>query len=82
MCDDGVGIEPSLAQTLLEQNSAAAPSSFFKEIGISNVHKRLKYEFGMHYGLSINSIPGTGTTVTILLPFTRSEESYDQITDC
>ncbi len=82
VCDDGVGIEPSLAQTLLEQNSAAAPSSFFKEIGISNVHKRLKYEFGMHYGLSINSIPGTGTTVTILLPFTRSEESYDQITDC
>lgn len=77
VCDDGVGIEPEVAATLLEQHSPAASSSFFKEIGIANVHKRLKYEFGPDYGLSIQSVPGQGTTVTILLPFTKSEESYD-----
>lgn len=74
--DDGIGIEPEKAKRLLEMESPAA-SSLFKEIGISNVHKRLQYEFGSRYGLSIASEPGQYTTISILLPFRRSEETYD-----
>ncbi|MDE5597215.1 MAG: sensor histidine kinase, partial [Lachnospiraceae bacterium] len=55
--DDGVGMEAELAASLLEKESPAA-SSLFKEIGISNVHKRLQYEFGNKYGLSIVSEQG------------------------
>ena len=75
--DDGIGIEPQVAATLLEQDTPNTGSSFFKEIGIGNVHKRLQYEFGTQYGLSITSSTGQGTTVTILLPSKRKEENYD-----
>lgn len=74
VCDDGIGISPDIIGTLLEQHSAIGSSSFFKEIGIDNVHRRLQYEFGERYGLSIASTPGEGTTVTILLPAERREE--------
>ncbi|MCM1175314.1 MAG: sensor histidine kinase [Blautia sp.] len=66
--DDGVGMEPELAGRLLHME-APASSSFFKEIGVSNVHKRLQYEFGAQYGLSIHSEVGKFTTISILLPF-------------
>lgn len=66
--DDGVGIQPDVARELLI-NKSPAESSFFKEIGISNVHKRMQYEFGEEYGLSIQSEPDKYTTISILLPF-------------
>ncbi len=66
--DDGVGMDPEVATGLLD-NDVPAESSFFKEIGIHNVHKRLQYEFGTKYGLTITSIPGNFTTISILIPF-------------
>lgn len=66
--NDGVGMEPELANRLL-QMEAPVSSSFFKEIGVSNVHKRLQYEFGEQYGISIQSEKGKFTTISILLPF-------------
>lgn len=66
--DDGIGMTPDVVSRLL-QNDSPAGSSFFKEIGISNVHKRMQYEFGEAYGLSVHSEPGKYTTVSILLPY-------------
>jgi two-component system sensor histidine kinase YesM len=66
--DDGVGMDPDVAANLIH-NEGPTESSFFKEIGISNVHKRLQYQFGNKYGLSVTSKPGEFTTVSILLPF-------------
>ncbi|TCL57189.1 two-component system sensor histidine kinase YesM [Kineothrix alysoides] len=66
--DDGVGMTPEVAAHLLD-TEAPAESSFFKEFGISNVHKRLQYEFGDKYGLSVKSKIGEFTTISILLPF-------------
>lgn len=66
--DNGVGMEPEVAAHLLDHD-APGKSAFFKEIGITNVHKRLQYEFGSGYGLSIASKPGEFTTVSILLPY-------------
>lgn len=74
--DDGVGMEPELTARLLHME-APASSSFFKEIGVSNVHKRLQYEFGEQYGLSIQSEKGIFTTISILLPF-REGKTYDK----
>lgn len=70
--DDGIGMEPEVAAHLLDSDSSAG-SSFFKEIGVSNVHKRLQYEFGTSYGLHITSKTGEFTTVSILLPFQAGE---------
>lgn len=82
--DNGIGIEPEIAEHLLN-NDNLAKSSFFKDIGIANVHKRLQYEFGSRYGLSITSKPGEFTTVCILIPYqtafpdtnANKEEYYD-----
>ena len=71
--DDGVGIAEDMIDRLLFDNNAS--SSFFKEIGLSNVHKRLQYEYGDKYGLSVSSIAGEFTTISILLPFKKCEES-------
>ena len=37
-------------------------------IGIKNVNDRLRIYFGPQYGLSIESVPDEGTTVSIYLP--------------
>lgn len=83
--DNGVGIEPEVAAHLLD-NDNLAKSSFFRDIGIANVHKRLQYEFGSRYGLSIVSKPDMFTTVCILIPYqtdfsntdTSKEEHHDE----
>ena len=79
--DDGVGMSPETAAHLLDAESPAG-SSFFREIGISNVHKRLQYEFGTEYGLSVMSEQGAFTTISILLPYRRGEKENDESTDC
>ena len=37
--------------------------------GIKNVHDRLKLTYGCEYGLTIDSVPDEGTTVTLRIPF-------------
>ncbi|HML48387.1 MAG TPA: sensor histidine kinase [Clostridia bacterium] len=37
-------------------------------IGLTNVHRRIQLMFGPEYGLSLISLEGIGTTVTIVLP--------------
>ena len=38
---------------------------------LKNVHERLRLKFGQDCGLEIESVPGTGTLVTIWLPDSR-----------
>ena len=40
-------------------------------LGLVNVHKRIRLYCGSEYGLSFESAPGKGTTVTVRLPQTR-----------
>ena len=54
-------------QALLSGDTAAR-SSFFKQVGIASVNKRLQYTFGNGYGMSIESVPGRFTRMSILLP--------------
>ena len=43
-------------------------------IGVRNVNERIKLYFGAEYGLSIESEPDEGTTVTAHLPAISYEE--------
>lgn len=65
--DDGIGMTPEKITQVLSSNSDSS-SDFFREIGISNVHKRLQYEFGEEYGITIISEEGHFTTMTIHIP--------------
>jgi two-component system LytT family sensor kinase len=58
--DDGAGMTP--------EQSRAALNGLGNGIGLSNVHRRLRATFGSEYGLSIESEPGTGTEVSLMIP--------------
>lgn len=71
--DDGVGIPKDQCLTLLNDHDGENRSEFFKEIGISNVHRRLQYEFGMQYGLLIESEEGKYTNIRVTIPERRDD---------
>ncbi len=76
--DDGAGIDPD---TLHELNvrlhsSERAPDGGSSHIGILNVDSRIKLQYGRVYGVSLESVRGEGTTVTITLPV-QKEASHE-----
>ncbi len=73
--DNGIGIAEERIKTLLEQNTSAG-HELFKEIGISNVHKRLQYEYGPEYGIHIESVVDEYTAMHIVLPRKEAEDSF------
>lgn len=71
--DNGIGMtEETIRQVL--SGDAAPSADFFRQLGINNVNKRIQYEFGRDYGLSIQSEPGEYTTMTITLPYRSTRE--------
>lgn len=76
--DNGVGMEPEQAAALLSGQRDGS-GGLFRQIGLYNVHRRIQYEFGPDYGLTVDSEPGAFTRVTVRLPFTteRPENKED-----
>jgi two-component system sensor histidine kinase YesM len=72
--DDGVGMD---ALTLDNLRSFGREPSGGRGIGLQNVHERLKLRYGEDYGLTIDSAPGQGTSVTVRLPGRVSQESAE-----
>lgn len=70
--DDGIGMDEETMIKILNEPSDS--TVFFKEIGISNVNKRIQYNYGDKYGLFIKSEVGEYTTVTVLLPNIKCED--------
>lgn len=73
--DNGIGFDSKdLNETLQDLNTLNTlenekqPSGNNHHIGLINTQRRLKYTYGEQYGITIQSIPDNGTTVTIQLP--------------
>ncbi|MDO4296708.1 MAG: sensor histidine kinase [bacterium] len=66
--DNGVGMTQENIEKVLRGDSTSS-AEFFRQLGINNVNRRIQYEFGESYGISITSEVGIGTTMTITLPF-------------
>ncbi|WP_235885357.1 ATP-binding protein [Paenibacillus cymbidii] len=62
VADDGVGIEPERLKRLLERSGTDEPQG----VGLLNINKRLKHEYGVQ--LETESEPGRGTKVTVRIP--------------
>lgn len=65
--DDGIGMSQEKAEQILSSNNDGS-ADFFREIGVSNVHKRLQYEFGSKYGITIDSVENEYTMMSIRIP--------------
>lgn len=66
VADDGEGIEQEALETLRKGISAGEETA---HVGLSNVNGRIRLLCGDGYGLTIDSSPGEGTTVSIRLPY-------------
>lgn len=67
IADDGAGIEPKKLEEIragLEKDENLDRA----HIGICNVHQRIKLLYGEAYGLIMESEPGSGTKVQIIIP--------------
>lgn len=73
--DNGVGMSAEKAEQILNSNSDNR-ADFFQDIGVSNVHKRLQYEFGSEYGITVESLENEYTVMSIHIP-----ESFRQYSD-
>ncbi|MUG45117.1 sensor histidine kinase [Paenibacillus woosongensis] len=67
--DDGIGMEQDKLDSIhMAQNDPEAPG---KNVGLKNVHERIKSVFGEQYGLTINSREHVGTSVLLTFPITE-----------
>lgn len=72
--DNGVGMRPELAATLLSDQRPQLRTSG-SGIGVRNVHRRIQLTFGEAYGLTIFSEPDEGTSVRLRLPALDGEQA-------
>ena len=79
--DNGIGMTRETIDSVLheEDNPGKNKTDFFRHVGISNVNRRIQYDFGPEYGITIVSEPGVYTTMTIVRPYiNQSERKKDE----
>ncbi|MBB6632863.1 cache domain-containing sensor histidine kinase [Cohnella thailandensis] len=69
--DEGAGIAPDRLAEI--QSSLDDPSTDKDHIGLINVHRRLRLHFGEPYGLTVDSEPGSHTSVYVRIPCSWQE---------
>lgn len=73
--DNGVGMDEEQLNRMRESLYGQSPKESGKNgIGLQNLHRRLQHMFGESYGLQIQSFPGEGTQVAIVLPIPTEGE--------
>lgn len=75
--DDGAGMDDETLVRVRERYNQEEVKDGHS-IGMSNVHKRIRLNFGEGYGLSVESSLGIGTTVTLLMAAVfQKEEDHE-----
>ncbi len=64
--DNGKGMDPQQVRKINDYINGVGNT--MKSIGLKNVNKRIKLHYGADYGITISSVPGQGTIVSILFP--------------
>lgn len=74
--DNGQGLIPEQLEHL--RKSLNGEEEARKGIALNNVNQRLKLHYGEEYGLNIDAIAGSGTSVELRLPHNQPCENYIQ----
>lgn len=74
--DNGIGIRSERLQQIRDaiQNKVPTENNIY---GLYNVNERIRLNFGSRYGISIESVYGDGTEVTIRLPAAVEEDKEE-----
>ncbi len=79
--DNGIGIDSErlakINRGLLDDNHAEIDKKTEGFIGLWNVNKRIKMQFGMEYGISIRSVLNRGTKIIIRIPVNHDEQEKE-----
>ncbi|MFC5651070.1 sensor histidine kinase [Paenibacillus solisilvae] len=76
--DDGLGITQERLMQLNQQfRSSMSGVARSSSIGLANVYARIQLYFGGSYTMTINSEPGAGTEIRLVLPIIRSESEVN-----
>jgi two-component system sensor histidine kinase YesM len=78
VADTGVGMAECVLEQIKRNLSGDDITNDGTHIGILNVHRRIINLFGSEYGVTVESIPGQGTTVLVKLPLIQKEDGRDQ----
>lgn len=74
--DDGVGIpQKKLEEIQRDLKSEHVDTS--KHVGILNTNARIRLQYGIEYGMRLDSCVGDGTTVTMILPVQEIEKEKE-----
>lgn len=71
--DSGVGMDEEELKRLREEINRPCKETE-KGFGLANVNERIRMNFGMEYGMTIESEKGTGTKVSIVIPAVELHE--------
>ncbi|MOA17760.1 Sensor histidine kinase YehU [compost metagenome] len=69
--DSGPGMEKLFVKQLLSGQVQTKGSG----LGLKNIEERIKLLYGEEYGIAVESEPGEGTKVTLILPY-EMRDSY------
>jgi two-component system sensor histidine kinase YesM len=72
--DDGNGMDPATAAGILERGPGPGGRN---RIGLANVHRRIRLNYGAPYGLEVESAQGEFTRVRYLLPALARVETQE-----
>jgi two-component system sensor histidine kinase YesM len=80
--DDGVGMTPEQIEAILAGpasrdatgSALEGPTRGLSGIGVRNVDQRIKYIYGVRFGLAIESVPGAYTRIYMRIPYHEAEE--------
>lgn len=79
--DNGVGIEPARLRELMElirdTDISAGVAEGKVSVGLKNVYDRIRINCGEEYGYRMESVPGSGTIVTIRLPVVEDTDELE-----
>lgn len=67
VADDGAGMDPVTLARVMDRCRQTRPQGA-DSIGLSNVHNRIRLNYGSDYGLTLESSPDIGTTAILRMP--------------
>lgn len=73
--DNGIGMNGGRLEQILERIERKSPAENY---GLYNVNERIRLNFGEAYGISVESVYGTGTVVSVRLPYMEAEEEKEK----
>ena len=76
--DNGCGMDEETLQTVMAKVENYTRKRHKSSIGLYNINRRIKLNYGEQYGLDIQSTLGEGTMVRVTFPVIKSEKDITE----